>query len=142
MSTIAKSRKCSGKPDVHVNRPFAPAILARARQIVEHYQVVMWLENGEWYGRGLELPLTMDDGKTPDRCMARVRKALVTTVAAMLEDGMPVPPPAAENLRCEQVNVRVSLEEKLLLESAARWEGCEGVSDFVRSRALAAARRD
>src|SRR4051812_41316546 len=120
MSITARSRKSSGKNNISplpVDRPFAPAILAQARKVVERYQVVMWFEDGEWYGRGLELPLTMDDGKTPDECMAKVRAALVTTVAVMLEDGMAIPPAAVENVRTEQVNLRVSVEEKSLLES-------------------------
>jgi len=138
MSTIARSRKSSGKGKGVRRRRLDPALLERARKIAESYQVVMWFEDGEWYGRGLELPLTMDDGKTPDECMAKMRAAMASTVAVMLEDGLAVPPPASDNIRNEQVNLRVTSYEKLRLEAAA---GADGISDFVRTAALAAAGR-
>jgi predicted RNase H-like HicB family nuclease len=128
-------------PKRRPNRPFDPAILRRARAIAEHYQVVLWFEDGEWFGKGVELPTTMNDGKTAERCIANVRDAFVTTVAVMLEDGKIPPPPAFEGIRSEQLNVRLSAEERLRIDAAAKQKGFEGVSDFVRWASLEAAGR-
>jgi predicted RNase H-like HicB family nuclease len=136
MSTTAKrSKRRSRKLD----RPFATEILARARRIAETYQVVMWFEDGDYFGRGVELPGKFADGKTPDQCMRNTREAFVATIATMLEDGQAPPPAANEGARTEQVNVRLTAEEKVSLEAAARREGYRDVCDFVRSAALAKA---
>lgn len=118
-------------------RPFDAKILARAREIAADYQIVLWFEDGEYYGRGVELPMTFADGKTPDQCVASTRQALTTTVALMLERGESPPPPALEAKRTEQINLRVSAEEKLRIESLARQRGYKGIADFVRAAALA-----
>ena len=65
----------------NLSRPFAPAILERARKIASAYQIIIKPEDGEYYGRGLELPGAMSDGKTPDQCVASTRDAMVTMVA-------------------------------------------------------------
>ena len=109
---------------------------ARAEAVARRYQSVIWREDGEWYGRGLELPTTMADGPTPAECVKNLHEAFVATVAWMLEEGKSPPPPASENVRSEQVNLRVTAEEKLSLEAAARRRGCDGISDFVRTAAL------
>jgi predicted RNase H-like HicB family nuclease len=121
-----------------VDRPFDPALLKKARQIVDRYQVVIRHEDGEYYGRGLELPGAMDDGKTPDECVANTREAMVVVVGYMLEQGQSPPLPALEGARSEQVNVRLTAEERLAMEQAAQRGGYRGLSDYVRAAALAA----
>lgn len=141
--TRANARARPAKPapaEADLARPFAPDVLAEARKVADAYQVVVWREYGEFYGRGLELPNTMGDGPTPEACYASVRQALVVTVAYLLERGEAPPPPAREQRRTEQVNVRLTAEERLLLEAASRREGAAGLSDFVRQAALAHAR--
>src|SRR4051812_26952649 len=110
-----KSRKSSGK----IDRPFDPAILRRAREIADSYQIILQFEDGLYYGRGLEMPTVMNHGKTPDACVRATKDILTTAVAYLLEKGETPPAPAAENKRTEQVNVRLTAEEKLLLEEAA-----------------------
>jgi predicted RNase H-like HicB family nuclease len=132
----AKSKKSSGQLD----RPFDPAILRRARELADAYQIILQFEDGLYYGRGLEMPTVMSHGRTPDQCVRATRDTLTTAVAYMLEEGQTPPAPAAENKRTEQVNVRLTPEEKLLLEEAARSKGYRGVSDFVRSASLASAK--
>ncbi len=127
-----KSRKSSKT----VDRPFHPAILRRAREIAQSYQIVIHFEDGEYYGRGLEMPHVMNDGKTPDECVKATREILTTAVAYLLENGQTPPAPASEHKRSEQINIRVTAEEKLLLEEAARNKGFRGISDFVRSTSL------
>jgi hypothetical protein len=63
-----------------IDRPFSPAILKRAKALAERYQVVMWLEDGEYYARGVELPGAGGDGKTPDECMASTRESFIALI--------------------------------------------------------------
>ena len=113
---------------------------AQARALAEKYQVILRQEDGEWYGRGLEMPYVFGDGKTPTACLAATRKALAAAVAYLLETGETPPPPAQEGKRTMQVNVRLTPEEKAQLESVAHRKGFEGLSDFVRAAALKDAR--
>jgi predicted RNase H-like HicB family nuclease len=136
MPTSAKSRSSS----VSVDRPFDLSVLKRARQIVEGYQIILHFEDGLYYGRGLELPTAMNHGKTPDECVKATREILATAVAYLIESGQTPPAPASENKRTEQINVRLTPEEKLTLEEAARSKGFRGVSDFVRSASLGSAK--
>ena len=133
-----KSAKRTKKPkrsNRKLDRPFDRAILRRAGEIVEGYRLL--LEPNEavgFIGRAIELPNVLADGATPDECVRSTREALTTTVATMLEAGQRPPTPAGA--RQAQMNVRVSAEEKLLLEDTARRHGFRGVSDFVRTAAL------
>ena len=68
------------------------------------------------------------------------REILTTAVAYMLEVGEVPPAAASENKRTEQINIRLTVEEKLLLEERARSKGFRGISDFVRSASLAGLR--
>jgi predicted RNase H-like HicB family nuclease len=132
----AKRKDVQGKGKA-INRPVDSAVLKRARQIADRYQVVISHEDGEYYGRGLELPGAMDDGTTPDECVTNTREAMVAMVAYMLEEGRTPPAPALEGARTEQVNVRLTAEEKLAMEQAAQRQGYRGLSDYVRAAALA-----
>jgi predicted RNase H-like HicB family nuclease len=123
----------SKRPSKAIDRPFSASILRKARAIAETYQIVLHKEDGEYYGRSVELPNVMNDGKTPDECVAATREILTTAIAYMLECGQVPPPAASEQKRTEQINVRVTAEEKLILEEAARSRGFKGLSDFVRS---------
>lgn len=131
MSSKSKSSK---SPDPA--RPFDPAIMAQAKKIAADYEIIVWFEDGEWYGRGLELPHTYGDGKTPAACISSVREGLITTIATMLEDGEQPPVPARTGERTEQVNIRLTAEEKAVLENRSKAGGFRGVSDYVRSSVL------
>jgi hypothetical protein len=123
-----------------IGRPVAPAVLRRAKAIIDAYQVVVRIEDGEYVGRGLEYPEAIGVG--PSAAAAAVeetRAAMVAGVAVMLERGQYPPPPASEGARTEQVNIRFSAEE-LALETAARQQGFRGVSDYVRAAALSGSR--
>jgi predicted RNase H-like HicB family nuclease len=126
----------SKKPSKRIDHPFDAELLRRAREIADSYQIVIHSEDGEYYGRGLEMPYVMNDGKTPDECVKATREALATAVAYLLESGKAPPAPASEQARIEQINIRVTSEEKMLLEEAARSRGFRGISDYVRSASL------
>ena len=134
MSTTARSKRSSKKKEV--DRPFDAAILRRAREVAQSYRIILSHEDGMYYGRGLELPDAMNHGKTPDECVRATREILTTAVAYLLETGQTPPAPASENKRTEQINIRLTPEEKVLLEEAARSKGFRGISDFVRSVSL------
>src|SRR5687767_4096713 len=134
MPTTAKRKKPLSRDKSDIRRPFDAKVLARARAISAGYQVVMWTEDGHYYGRGVELPMTFGDGPTPGACMKDTREALSVTVAYMLEKGEAPPPGASEEKRTEQINLRVSAEEKLRLETLARQQGFKGVADYLRAR--------
>jgi predicted RNase H-like HicB family nuclease len=104
--------------------------------LADQYQIIIQHEDGEYYGRGLEMPHVMNDGRTPDDCVEATRKALTAAVAYLLESGGVPPSPASRNKRTEQINVRVTPGEKIQLEEAARSAGFRGLSDFVRAASL------
>lgn len=136
MSTTSKRKK---RPK-GIDRPFKPELLKRARAIAARYQVLLWYEDGEWYGHGLELPTTYADGKTPTACVSATRRAMTATVAFMLERGEAPPQPALaleRKGRSQQLNIRVSPEERLRLDELARQNGFRGAADYLRARALA-----
>ena len=112
-------------------------IAARASKLAESYQIVMAHEDGRWFGHGLELPNVFGDGRTPAKCVAATREALTAAVATMLEAAQTPPVAARQGLRSEQVNVRLTAEERALLETAAKQKGFRGLSDFIRAGALA-----
>ena len=129
----ARSKKTKGT----IDRPFDPAILRRATEVAQSYRIVLEPDPAEGFvGRVLEAPQWIGVGRTPDSCVNETREIAVSAVATMLEGGEAPPTPATQNLRSEQINIRVTAEEKLRLEEAARSKGFRGISDFVRSTTL------
>ena len=120
-----------------ISAPFDKGVLEAARRVVEAYDIVLRREDGEWYGHALEYPEAMGDGKTPTACIKATQEALVAAVATMIEAGDTPPAPARQGVRSEQVNVRLTQEEKALLETSAKQKGFRGLSDFMRAGALA-----
>jgi len=123
-----------------IDRPFEAKLLEQAKQIAAGYQIIIQFQDGEYYGRGLELPYVMNDGRTPDACVAATRESMAIAIAHMLETGEKPPAPASDHKRSEQINIRLTTEEKLLLDEAARSRGFKGIGDFVRSTSLASIR--
>ncbi len=121
----------------NLDRPFDKKILATARKIAAQYEVIMSFEDGEWYGRGVEMPTVFGDGKTPNDCVENTREGFVAAIAYLLETGQPVPAPANEGKRTEQVNVRLTTEEKVILNAAAQSKGYRGLADYIRASVLA-----
>lgn len=89
-----------------------------------------------YFGRTLEMPFVMSDGRTPMKCVENVREATALVVGTMLEEGETPPRPAREGKRTQQVNIRLSAEEKLALEGIAAREGYRSISDYVRASIL------
>ena len=135
MLTSGKSR-ASSRRNKSLDRPFDRAVLAKARTIAGHYKIIVEFEDGEWYGHGLEMPTVFGDGRTVQAAVGDTREALVTAVAHLLERGRKPPAPAREGHRSLQVNVRLTPEEKAILESKAKANGFRGLSDFIRTSLL------
>jgi predicted RNase H-like HicB family nuclease len=53
----------------------------------------LWHEDGEWFGRGLELPFCMGDGKTIAACVRVTRRSMALGVASILKNGEIAPVP-------------------------------------------------
>ncbi|MBC7785519.1 MAG: type II toxin-antitoxin system HicB family antitoxin [Burkholderiales bacterium] len=123
-----------------IDRPFDAGILKRAREIAEKYQIVVHQEDGAYFGRSLEFPHAMNDGKTREEAIGNTIDIITTAIATMLEDGQVPPTPASQDKRDEQVNVRLSRFERAFLEEAARSRGYRGISDFMRAATLATVR--
>jgi predicted RNase H-like HicB family nuclease len=141
---MSKKRKGSAarKPaKLALDRPFDPAVWARAGRVAERYGfLVQPNEEVGFLARGLEMPNVFADGATAEDCVRSIREALTVATATMIEQGESPPSPADESVRREQINVRVTPEEKLRLEEAARSKGFRGISDFVRSTSLSSIR--
>lgn len=127
----------SAEEYAHLSRPFDPAILRSAQRIAASYRLVLQPEPGLGYvGRTLEMPLVMSDGKSVEQCARSVLDATTLAVATILEKGERPPQPAAELRRDQQLNLRISAEERLRLESLSRRDGFRNISDYVRAVAL------
>lgn len=120
-----------------IDRPFDASVLRQARDIVAEYRLILE-QNDElgFIGSAVEMPTVFADGRTPDGCVNSTREALAVAVATLLESGQRPPLPATLRRRETQINVRLTAEEKLLLNDAAKRSGFRGISDFVRFAAL------
>ena len=111
--------------------------MRKAKKIAADYRVI--LERNDrlgFIGTAVELPTVFADAKTPDKCYKAAEDALMVAVATMIECGQRPPQPASAKIRTEQVNVRLTAEEKLLFSNAAANLGFKGISDFIRNTAL------
>lgn len=78
----------------------------------------------------------MADGKDVVSCATAIKFALETAVAAMLADGKSPPSTMGTRRRTEQINIRLTPDEKDRLAEESAHRGFKGVSDFMRSVAL------
>jgi predicted RNase H-like HicB family nuclease len=137
MSRSSKNSSKSGTKSKALNKPFKESIVRKAKKIVADYRII--LERNErlgFIGTSVEIPTVFADAKTPEKCYKAIQEALMVAVATMIECGQRPPQPASMGLRTEQVNVRLTAEEKLLFANAAMNLGFKGISDFIRSTAL------
>ena len=137
---MPRNSKTSSKSEAkseELNRPFKQSVLRKAKNIVDDYRII--LERNDrlgLIGSSVELPTVFADAKTPDKCYQATQEALMVAVATMIECGQRPPQPSSANRRTEQVNVRLTCEEKLFLANAATNLGFKGISDFIRNTAL------
>ncbi len=128
-------KKAKGKA---IDAPFDPKLWKQAAEIASTYRLIIEKEPevGGYLGRSVEMPMVMADGPTIAKCAAETLEAMTLAVASMLEDGERPPMSSKTEKRTAQVNVRLTEEEKLRLEEAAKRQGFRGISDYIRSAAL------
>lgn len=131
MATSAKSEK-----SVKIGNAPSRRHLAEAAKLAELYRITLWREDDQWWGRCVELPNCLGDGNSPAAAISATRQAVVAAVAADLADGVPAPLPARQGVRSEQVNVRLSADERAAIEANAIRAGFKGLADYIRAVAL------
>ncbi|MBL8759721.1 MAG: type II toxin-antitoxin system HicB family antitoxin [Phycisphaerae bacterium] len=119
---------------------FAPNTWRRAGEMAGLYSVVLSHADGEWMAKCVELPTVFVFGKTPEAAMKKIQEPLTVVIATLLEAERPVPAPMTEGKRDAQVNVKLTAEERFVVENAAKNRGFKGLSDFFRFAALQIAR--
>ncbi len=119
-----------------LNSAFDGRIVMEAAKIADKYQIIISSEDGMYFGKGLEMPFVFGEGKTADECLDNTKEALTASVAHMIEQGQPIPVPALEGKRTEQINIRLTCEEKAILKEISRSRGYRGLGDFIRASAL------
>ena len=137
MSRNSKNSSKSEAKSKVLDKPFKESIVRKAKKIAADYRII--LERNErlgFIGSSVEIPTVFTDAKTPEKCYKATQEALMVAVATMIECGQRPPQPASMGLRTEQVNVRLTAEEKLLFTNAAMNLGFKGISDFIRNSAL------
>lgn len=137
MSRSSKNSSKSGAKSKGFKQPFKESVMRKAKKIASDYRII--LERNErlgFIGSSVEIPTVFADAKTPEKCYRAAEDAMMVAVATMIECGQRPPQPASAGRRNEQVNVRLTAEEKLLFANAAMNLGFKGISDFIRSTAL------
>src|SRR5438270_7221092 len=94
MPTIAKPKKPLDKVP-----GLARKAIERGKAVAARYRIVLWQEDGEWYGEGVEEPGVMGDGRTVAECIRNTRYALALAVASHIADGEPIVTPLSERER-------------------------------------------
>jgi predicted RNase H-like HicB family nuclease len=121
-----------------VDRPFAPTILKRAKELAAKYRIVLEPDEDAGYlASALELPNVLADGPNPNAAVTAARDALAAAIAYLIESGQTPPLPAAEQIRDRQINIRLTETEQRLLKEAAKAHNCSDMSEYVRSKVLA-----
>lgn len=95
--------------------------------------------DGGYLGSWLEFPYVMGDGETIEACARNAQEALEGVIAHLLETGKPIPAPASDENRTEQVNIRLTAFEKARIEAMARQGGFRSISDYIRASAMSKA---
>lgn len=136
MSTTTTSKSFSAKGK-WIARPFEPGIIKGARALAARYTVVVKYEAEHqcFVGRAAELPHVIGAGRSDATALRETRALLTSALAVMIEGGQVPPAPGGDAPRTEQVNFRVSVEEKARMEAAAARQGLTLV-DYVRGSAL------
>jgi predicted RNase H-like HicB family nuclease len=131
----SKAAERTATNDPH--RPIPDDLIQRGRKLAAKYRMVIErAEHGGFFGSTIEMPLAFGEGKTIEACARDILEATALSIAVTLENGERPPAPSREAARTQQVNIRISGEEKLQLEAIAKRDGYRSLSDLVRAAAL------
>lgn len=128
-------RNAASKMRKAIDRPFERRVWDHASAIARTYRLIIEHESDGFRGRVLEMPTVFMFGGTPNECLEETIQALTTVLATMLEEGT-TPPTGGQQRRSQQINIRLTPEEKLLLEDKVRRTGFRNVSDYMRHLAI------
>lgn len=141
-SQSSKAQKNSDSQPRDLRKAISEKTMALARKIAAEYSVLLRPSDEHGFsGTCLEYPMVLVHGSTATQCAKKLREAVAIGVAVMLDAGEAPPLPASGERRNQQVNIRLTSEEKLMLEEAARRRGYRGLSDFMRAAAMSQTRR-
>lgn len=131
------SRKSGRKGTVPIDAPFDPAVLRRARRHASAFgrTTLFDAESGEWVSRCVELPDTIGVGDSARDAMKELTENLAVWFAYLAEQGDPWPDPSSAP-RSEQVNIRLTVQERAEFEAAAKRLGLSSIADLVRLSVL------
>jgi len=66
MATSARSKSTSASTKRRrIDRPFDLEVLARAVAVADRYQLVLWFEDDDWFGRGSRCPASWPRARLP-----------------------------------------------------------------------------
>jgi len=136
----SKPTERAAEPASDLARPFEKGVWSEAERIARHYKSVLEPADAGFLATAIEMPTVFERGPTADEAIQNLQTALTVAIATLLERGEVPVAPASADIRREQINIRVSRPERLMIESAARRSGYRGVSDFVRATALSRAK--
>ena len=135
---MTRSRESAGSSaKKRADRPFDGAVWKKAVRLAREYRLILEpKKRGGYLASAVEFPTVLAEGRTPDECVESAKQALAVAAATMIESGRQPPTPASRRTRRLQINIRVSADEKFILEETAARLGFKGTSDFVRTAAL------
>jgi predicted RNase H-like HicB family nuclease len=117
-----------------LEKAFDETDLANAKEIIDGYHIIVEKNDKMGYiASSVELPTVFADGKKETECFRAIREALTGAVATMIACGQKPPQSMSANKRTEQVNIRLTAYEKMLLTNKAVNLGFKGISDLVRN---------
>lgn len=106
---------------------------AAAHKHIEKFVRVIKPDAPGFLAYSLEMPGIIGRGRTAVSAIEQLNALLAHAVAMLLADGQTPPAPASDR-KLEQINVRITAEEKLLLrELIQRAQPGLSASDFVRA---------
>lgn len=118
----------------NLGKAFDKTVLANAKEITDGYHIIVEKDDKLGYiASSVELPTVFADGKKEIECFRAIREALMGAVATMIEGGRKPPQSLSANKRTEQINIRLTAYEKILLTNKAMNLGFKGISDLVRN---------
>ena len=112
-------------------------LFTRARKIAQHYRIIIERDGRTGYiGQAIELPDVYASGGTPESCYENTAANVAKAVAMLLQKGL-LPPTPDDLPKNENLHIRLTADEKIVLEQRAKQQGFKGTSDYARHILLA-----
>lgn len=110
----------------------SPELVQRARDIVQNYSMFISPHSKKGFrGRSVEFPEILVHAPDRASCLKKLEQVLTQVVLTVLKDGGTVPRPS-DGRMTEQLNFKLTFDQKLLVENLASQRGFSGLSEFIR----------